>query len=44
MLMALGTAAIVYRSKGQRPLIEPDSFLILVTYLAGIVLLYFYAT
>jgi cation:H+ antiporter len=44
MLMALGTAAIVYRAKGRRPLIEPDSFLILVTYLAGIGVLYFYAT
>jgi cation:H+ antiporter len=43
ILMALGSAAIVYRAKGRRPLLEPDSILMLMTYLGGISLLFFYS-
>jgi cation:H+ antiporter len=40
VLMALGLAAILYRAKRRFGMIEPDSALVLVTYLLGLWLLY----
>jgi cation:H+ antiporter len=40
VLMALGLAAIVYRAKRRFGMIEPDSALVLLTYLLGLALLY----
>jgi cation:H+ antiporter len=40
VLMALGLAAILYRAKRRFGFIEPDSALVLITYLLGIGLLY----
>lgn len=43
VLMSLGLAAIVYRAKRRFAMLEPDSLLVLVAYLMGIVTLYFHA-
>ena len=40
VLMALGLAAIVYRAKKRFSVVEPDSALIILTYLLGIWMLY----
>jgi cation:H+ antiporter len=40
VLMALGLAAIVYRARRRFGMIEPDSALVLLTYLLGLALLY----
>ena len=44
VLMALGLSAIVYRSKRRLWVVEPDSVLMLLTYVAGMWLLYRHAT
>jgi cation:H+ antiporter len=43
VLTSLGLAAIVYRAERRFALIEPDSLLMVVTYLLGVWLLYAYA-
>jgi cation:H+ antiporter len=43
VLMSLGLGAIVYRAKRRFAMLEPDSLLVLVAYLMGIVTLYLHA-
>jgi cation:H+ antiporter len=44
VLMALGLSAIIYRSKRRLWVVEPDSVLMLLAYVAGMWLLYVHAT